>query len=155
MATIHSSTKHSGIPEASAKSFAKKKARPIVWWASIGTFFVLLQLYVYGAWLLSAETKRVYPGVTPVPEYMKFFVTAQEVIFPIALLLMLVFIVIKPWRREGRATVDGMIFLTFGTVLWQDPLISYFSPTYTYNAQFLNYGSWAGFIPGWQSANPN
>ena len=125
------------------------------WWAAVGAFFVALQAYIYISWYVSGDVHRIPTGVTPVPGYMKGFVLAQQIIFPVALVLMLYFIVIRPWRREGTATVDGLIFLAFGTVVWQDPLISYFSPTYTYNSAFWNLGSWAGHIPGWQSANPD
>ena len=84
-------------PETRATQRTVAKSRPIGWCASIGAFFLALNVYIYGSWILSGEAKRVYPGVTPVPDYMRFFITAQKILFPLALLLMLVFIVIKPW----------------------------------------------------------
>ena len=42
-----------------------------------------------------------------------------------------------------------MLIITAATLWYQDPLNNYFGFTTSYNANFLNWGNWIRFIPGW------
>ncbi|MBI3213426.1 MAG: spirocyclase AveC family protein [Mycobacterium sp.] len=54
---------------------------------------------------------------------------------------------IRPWRREGRLTLDGMIVIGSLLASGIDPLINYFHYTFAWNAHALNAGSWLAFFP--------
>ena len=70
--------------------------------------------------------------------------TADRGRLPIALWWFL----IRPWRRERRITLDGMLFVSCGLLWFQDPLLNYFSTWSTYNTWMWNMGSWVQDIPG-------
>ncbi len=125
---------------------------PILWWAAVGAVFVALAVYVQGGWLLF-DAHVVGTGVTPVPTYAKIAVRVNEVIFGLGILGCIWFALIRPKLRDGRIGFEGLLFLAFVTVWWQDPLYNYLTTGFTYNAYFLNLGGWAERIPGWGSPN--
>ena len=61
------------------------------------------------------------------------------------------YFLIRPWRRERRITLDGMLFVSCGLLFFQDPLLNYFNTWSTYNTWMWNRGSWVQDIPGWVS----
>ena len=50
--------------------------------------------------------------------------------------------IIRPWRRERRITLDGMLLVSMGLLFFQDPLLNYFNTWCTYNTWLFNRGSW-------------
>ncbi|MHB8692191.1 MAG: spirocyclase AveC family protein [Solirubrobacteraceae bacterium] len=134
---------------------ARRRARPIVAFAGCGIGFIALQAYVYAAWILDGNAHAVSTGSTPVPEFMKISITAQEIFFPLAALGLAYYAVARPLRRERRLSWDGMWFMAVITLVWQDPLYSYLNIAHTYNSYFINAGSWAPNIPGWLAPNAN
>jgi hypothetical protein len=74
----------------------------------------------------------------------------------VSLLLLVLFLyrlVLRPWRRDGEPSLDGILFLGFLSMYWQDPVFDYVQPWFTYNTALVNLGSWAPHIPGWLSPN--
>jgi hypothetical protein len=65
------------------------------------------------------------------------------------------FFMIRPWRRNGRITTDGLFCLAFLSAYWQDPILNYFQNWATYNTTFINFGSWTHQIPGWNAPLSN
>ena len=59
--------------------------------------------------------------------------------------------IIRPWLRERRITLDGMLMVSMGLFFFQDPLLNYFNTWCTYNTWLCNRGSWSSHIPGWVS----
>jgi hypothetical protein len=130
-------------------------ARPIVGFAVLGVGFLALQAYIYGAWILDGNAHSVSVGADAVPLFMKISIIAQEICFPLAALALAYYVVVRPLRRERRLSWDGMWFIAVFTLVWQDPLYSYLNIAHTYNAYFINAGSWAPNIPGWLPPNAN
>jgi hypothetical protein len=60
--------------------------------------------------------------------------------------------VIRPWRRDGGLTSDGMMVIAWAT-MWaiQDPWVSYSQSAITYNAAAINLGCPQCHVPGWLS----
>jgi hypothetical protein len=133
-------------------SIARRRTAPVVWWASVGALFLALFTLVWVSWLASGDVNPTPPGATAVPTWMGVAIRVQEVTTILALLAYLWTFVIRPWRRLGSPTSDGLIVLALLTLYWQDPLLNYRHIYVTYNAAFVNVGSWGGHIPGWQSA---
>jgi hypothetical protein len=68
----------------------------------------------------------------------------------------LYFWVVRPWRREGHLTTDGMLTLSAGMVFFWDMSMNYTSVSLLYNSHLVNRGAWAnGSWPGWISPNAN
>lgn len=129
------------------------RAKPIVWWAALGAGFVALQMYIHGAWILSDDFRHVGTGVTPVPDYMTISARVNEVVWFAFMLGVIYFFAIRPWRRDGRLSLDGLLVLAFYFTWWQDPLFNYVAHAWNYSSVSVNMGGWAGHIPGWSSPN--
>jgi hypothetical protein len=64
--------------------------------------------------------------------------------------------VIKPWRRDGRPSLDGLLVVSWMNLIFQDPMLNYTSTQYFINSHLVNFGSWTmGAMPGWTSPNGN
>ena len=102
-------------------------------------------------WITGPYFERVPPGPNDPPMYMKVPLIANAVVLWVGLPFAIWFFFIKPWRRERRITLDGMLFVSMGLMFFQDPLLNYFNTWCTYNTWAFNLGSWSSNIPGWVS----
>ena len=131
----------------------QRKVAPIRVWAWVGAGVLALQAYIYAAWIVSGNATPTPTGPTPVPGWMRIAAHTWEVVGITAFLAFLWFLVIRPWRRNGRLTLDGLFILAFLSLQWQDPVINYTQAWYSENSVFFNLGSWTSNIPGWSSPN--
>ncbi|OBH58879.1 DUF5135 domain-containing protein [Mycobacterium colombiense] len=125
--------------------------KPVQIWAAVGGALLVLQLYVWTRWITGPYFQRVPAGPTDPPMYMKAFLTMNSVVVCVGLPLALWWFIIRPWRRERRITLDGMLLVSMGLMFFQDPLLNYFNTWCTYNTWLFNRGSWSSNIPGWVS----
>ncbi len=127
---------------------------PVTLWAAIGATLVVLSIYLFGSWVFGPNFKSV-PILGPdVPPAWMFVVariieTSTIVLFAVAMYGY----VIKPWRRDGEISSDGLMVLALITLYWQNAAINWFAPTGLLSPVFTNFGSWYGNIPGWVSPN--
>jgi hypothetical protein len=119
--------------------------------AVAGGAILLLQLYVWIRWVTGPYFERVHAGPSDPPTYMKVLLSANAIVLWVALPFVLWWFVIRPWRRERRITLDGMLIGAMGLMFFQDPLLNYVNTWCTYNAWMFNLGSWSSNIPGWVS----
>src|SRR5262249_45292553 len=108
---------------------------------------IVVAIVVLTRWVTGPLFETVPPGPTPVPTYMKVAIIFFEVISIPAVLAVIYFFVIKPWRRDGKLSVDGAMVIAFSTLWFQDPLATYSGHWLTYNAWSLNFGSWVNSVP--------
>ena len=127
------------------------KGKPVQIWAAFGGAILLLQLYVWTKWVTGPYFEQVYAGPTPLPMYMKIPLIANGVVLWVGLPFAIYYFFIRPWRRERRITLDGMLLLSMGLMFFQDPFLNYFNTWCTYNTWLFNRGSWSSDIPGWVS----
>jgi hypothetical protein len=120
-------------------------------WAFFGGAVLLLQLYVWFRWITGPYFVRVLPGPDDPPLYMKAYLYANAIVLAVGLPFALWFFLVKPWLRERRITLDGMLVGSMGLMFFQDPLLNYFNTWCVYNAWAFNLGSWTSHIPGWVS----
>lgn len=132
-----------------------RRAKPVKWWAAAGACFVVLQAYVFSAWIVSGKATPTPQGPTPVPGWMKVVAWVCQILGPIAAAGFCYWFLIRPWRRERRISVDGMFLIAIASMYWQDPLLNYTQNWATINTYYLNWGSWTTNIPGWLSPNGN
>jgi hypothetical protein len=118
-------------------------------WAVIGAAFLILQIYIYARWITGPYFKSVPSGPTEVPMFMQVMVWIWIPGGIVAMLGVLYWFVVRPWRRDGKPSTDGLLALGWISVLWQDPLVSYFVPQFTWSAIVPNMGSWTADVPGW------
>jgi len=121
---------------------------PAKWWAMLGAAILAFQAFVLVRWLTGPYFKHVAPGPTPLPGWMKVALTCCQIVLPLAGLVVLYWFVIRPWRRERRIGLDGLMAIAFLTLSFHDPLSAYIGHWYTYNAWQVNMGSWVNSLPG-------
>ncbi|HVW31695.1 MAG TPA: spirocyclase AveC family protein [Acidimicrobiia bacterium] len=128
-----------------------RRSGPVVVWATVGAAFLALQVWVYGSWLASGDLKAVSPGPTPIPGWMHVTIRLFEAGSVAAGVAFLWFFLVRPWRKAGHITLDGMFCLAYLTLFWMDPMMNLFNTWFTYNAGFIAVASWAPHIPWWFS----
>ena len=129
--------------------------RPVCGWALVGAGCLIMILGVWRRWLLSDEAHPTPVGSTPVPSYTTIATVAWQVLAPILLAACAFAFVVRPWRRERRMTLDGLLFFCFLLLYWWDPLCNYTQVWQTMSSTFVNLGSWTTAVPGAVSPKAN
>ncbi|MGO9152882.1 spirocyclase AveC family protein [Mycobacterium sp.] len=126
-------------------------AKPVRIWAIAGAAILAFQLYVWIRWITGPYFKRVPAGPSDPPTLMKVILLTWTAVIALGLPVGLYYFIVRPWRRERRITLDGMLLVACGLLFFQDPLLNYFNTWSTYNSWMFNRGSWLQHIPGWVS----
>lgn len=130
--------------------------RPIVGWAAVGAAMFAFEIYVLARWVAGSSFAPTSPGADAIGARTRAFFIALQIVVPLAAVVALWFWVIKPWRREGRLTTDGMLTLAGAMLFFWDMSLNYTATGLFYNSNFLNFGAWAnGAWPSWMSPNGN
>lgn len=129
----------------------QSRVKPVQIWAAIGGGLLVLQLYVWTRWITGPYFQRVPSGPSDPPMYMKVPLMVNAIVLWVALPFALWWFIVRPWLRERRITLDGMLLVSMGLMFFQDPLLNYFNTWCTYNTWLFNRGSWSPYIPGWVS----
>ena len=139
-----------GVAQAGARPTVAPDRRvvPVKWWAALGAVMLAFQAFVLIRWMTGPYFTRVDPGPTPLPGWMKLALTALQIVLPLAGLAVLYWLVVRPWRRERRVGLDGLMAIAFLLLAFHDPLSAYIGHWYTYNAWQVNMGSWLNSLPG-------
>src|SRR3954452_23171899 len=127
------------------------KRGPVRIWALIGGVILAFQIYVWVSWMVGPNFARVPTGPSDPPTLMKVVLLTWTMVIVVGLPISLWWFIVRPWRRERRITLDGMLLVSCGLMFFQDPLLNYFNTWSTYNTWMFNRGSWVQDIPGWKS----
>lgn len=130
---------------------AFRRVMAVKWWAALGGAVLLAELAILVDWVTGPYFHHVSSGPDAVPGWMKVGLVAWQVILPLAGLAAIGWFVVRPWRRERRLGVDGLLVCAFSTLWFNDPLSAYGGEWFTYNAWMVNMGSWVHSVPGWLS----
>lgn len=129
----------------------RQASKAVYLWAGLGALILALQVYVWIRWITGPYFERVPTGPSDPPLLMKTILsiwTAGVLIgFPFALYWW----IIRPWWRERRITLDGILLVSMGLMFFQDPFLNYLNTWCTYNTWMFNRGSWSPYVPGWVS----
>ena len=141
------------IAEPSVSGLEPLEARapkPITYWAWLGAAFAALNVWIYVRWLMAGDLWSTPTGIDDVP--LKSIIAARTTeVLSVTLAIAAVIVVVRQCRRERRLTFDAIFLIAWMLASWQDPLVNYLRPQFFYNAEFVNVGSWAPYIPGWAS----
>jgi hypothetical protein len=129
----------------------RRTLRPVKLWAFIGAVFLALTAYSWIDWAASGDIRATPRGPTAVPTWQVVSARLWEVLLVLGSLALVYFLIVKPWRRDRRLGVDGLLLISF-VALWafQDPFINYVVPYFTYNSELWNLGCPQCHVPGWQ-----
>ena len=137
-------------PTAVAAPTAAREYRstaPVYWWAVIGVIFLTVGTWALVGWIVSGDAHRTPVGPTPVPGWMTVAARIVEVLCVSGAAAAIYGFVLRPKRRFGRVGLDGYLCLAFLSTFWMDSFHNLFQPTATFNATFVNLGSWLGHVP--------
>lgn len=141
-------------PAAPALPVEPRRPRLVLWWAAVGAVLLAFELYVLARWVTGPNFRATRPGPDPLSSGTQTFFTVIQIALPLLTLACLWAWVVRPWRREGRLTTDGMLALSCGMVFFWDMCMNYTSVSLLYNSHLINLGAWAtGSWPGWTSPN--
>jgi hypothetical protein len=129
----------------------QSRIKPVLPWAVLGAAILALTLYVWIRWVTGPYFEPVPSGPDEPPLHMKIPLTINMAIMWIGLPIALWLFIIRPWIRERRITLDGILFVSMGLMFFQDPFLNYFNTWCTYNAWLPNMGAWTPHVPGWVS----
>jgi Spirocyclase AveC-like len=132
-----------------------RKTGAVKVWAAVGAAFLSLEVYVITRWVLSDDFGTIPAGPTPMSGWDRAWSIFWQVGGVALLVGFIGWFVIRPWRREGRLSLDGLLVLCFSLIVWQDPWCNYIKDWGTYNTHLIQFGSWTKQIPGWMSPNGN
>ena len=121
---------------------------PVKFWAVLGVLCLGVFAYTWTVWFADGKATPTPTGPTEVPWWTYASIRTWEVVGMGAMVVAIYFFLVKPWRRDGRISSDGILLLAFVTLYFQDPLLNYFVPVFSYNsAVVINLGNWDG-VPG-------
>ena len=80
-------------------------------WAAFGGALMVLQIYVWVRWITGPYFERVPAGPSDPPIYMKAVLIGNSVLMCIGLPLAIWWFLVRPWVRERRITLDGMLLV--------------------------------------------
>lgn len=129
----------------------RQPSKAVYVWAVIGSLLLALQVYVWIRWITGPYFERVPTGASDPPMLMKTILTIWTVALIIGLPVAVYWWIIRPWRRERRITLDGILLVSMGLMFFQDPFLNYLNTWCTYNTWMFNRGSWTPYVPGWVS----
>lgn len=129
---------------------------PVVRWAWVGAAILAFIVYVFATWFITGKAVPTDPGPDPLPEIQRLFIFWVQIVAMTIGAIVAWYFVVVPWRREGKMSTTGMLYIAWLTLFFQDPMMSYTSHSLLYNSHMVNLGTWTmGSTPGWTSPNGN
>jgi hypothetical protein len=125
--------------------------KAVQWWAYIGAAFVIFWAYVLIRWVTGPYFHHVSSGPDSPPLYMKIAMDTWQIASVPIVGFLFWRLLIRPWRRDGVVSFDGLVIPAALVMALQDPLSDYTGQVYNYNAYLVNMGSYVNDIPGWRS----
>jgi Spirocyclase AveC-like len=125
----------------------QKKTEPVVYWAILGGLILAFMVYVMIRWITGPYFQRV-PGGPTQPSGAQHAALLVIQIGGTALAIgCLYWFLVRPWRRNGRPTTEGLLAVCYGTLYFQDPVSVAGGYWFTYNSTMWNRGSWVKYLP--------
>lgn len=127
---------------------AQRTVAPVKIWAGVGVFFVSMTLYAVVKWVTGPNFARVTTGPDQPPGWMKAVLTGSQIVIPIAAVAVILWFLVRPWRRNGVVSFDGLLCIgVLAASVW-DPASAYFRTWFAYNSYMVNMGSPLTELPG-------
>lgn len=125
------------------------RSRPVLFWAALGVGQLALAAYCIVKWGTSGQMRATPPGPDEMAAWKTAVMWALQTLGPVAAVVIVYLTVVRPWRRDGRPSSDGMLVIAyFAIAIPHDILLDLVSPSFSYNAHYINAGSWLGQVPG-------
>ncbi|MCX2934290.1 spirocyclase AveC family protein [Mycobacterium sp. CVI_P3] len=128
-----------------------KATLPVQVWATIGGLVLAFIVVIWTKWVMGPYFTPVPSGPSRQPTWMTNLQFVWQIAFTGIALWFLYWFLVRPWRRDGRPSTDGLLCVAIALLFFQDPLSSFTGHWFTYNMNLFQYGSWVNEIPGWMA----
>jgi len=145
-ATPSPSAAHIVAPRTEA-SVDARRIEPVVWWAILGGLILAGVAYIMIRWITGPYFEPVDPGPTEVAKPQEIALLVIQIGGTALAIWCLWHFLVKPWRRDGKPTSEGLLAVAYGTLYVQDPVSLAGGYWFTYNATMFDMGSWAPYLP--------
>jgi hypothetical protein len=151
-------------PETHARSAGERsdgervdRSGTISLWALLGLVAVVITAQTWGRWIFSSHEFAAAPILGPDHISNTKLVTLRvvEVLSAFVFVALLWITVVRPWRRNGRVGLDGMLFVACFIGSITDGVLNIFHYLFAWNAHSVNLGSWSSFLPLRSGAAPS
>lgn len=123
-------------------------------WLANGVFWFCLAMYCWGSWILGPDFVPNTIGRDEAPDNYVLMIRIFECVASFLGLIIIWHFVLRPVLRDGKFSFDGLFFLGALMMYLQEPWLNYNGQQFMYNTVFINFGSWCGYVPGWNSPYP-
>ena len=126
---------------------------PVAYWAAaIGALLLAFEIYLLVKWVSGPNFARIPYGPSEPPQWMKLSIDICQPFSIVATIYGMWLYIGRPWVRDKRVTVWGLLLISLVLTSVYDPFSNYYHNWIGYNSYFLSYGSpLPGGLPGWQS----
>lgn len=118
-------------------------------WAAFGVLWVIVAAQALVRWILSDQQSQPAPVLGPdvFPAWREVSLRVLEGVSVLVLAAFVWFCIVKPWRRTGRLSLEGMFVIggVFGSVA--DACLNLYTYLFAWNAHSVNRGVWTAFMP--------
>jgi hypothetical protein len=118
-------------------------------WAAAGLLWAVISVVALGRWMASPTEFAAAPILGPdtYPLWREVSLRILEALSMGVLLGFVWFCVIRPWRRDGRLSLEGKFVIggCFGAVA--DAFLNSYAYLFAWNAHSVNRGVWTSFLP--------
>jgi hypothetical protein len=122
-------------------------------WIFNGACWFVFCITVWGLWITGPDFRPNHIGVDQASWGYVIFIRIMDVISILLAVAQVWYFIIRPKRRTGRLSFDGIFFLACWMLYMQEPWIDYNSDQFLYTTVDFNMGSWCRYVPGWNSPN--
>jgi uncharacterized membrane protein YhaH (DUF805 family) len=123
------------------------KTQPVVYWAVAGGLMLAFIAYVLIRWITGPYFKSVPGGPTTVPSGQHAALLVIQIGGTAIAVACIYWFLIRPWRRNGQPTSEGLLAVCYGLLYIQDPVSIGGGYWFTYNSTMWNRGSWVPYLP--------
>lgn len=143
-------------PAVTVNTASTRPVRPVLWFAVVGSLLAAFELLVLVRWAIGPHFKATPTGSDHISSEYHAFLIALQVVVTALIVPCAWYLVIRPWRREGHLTTEGMFAISAALLFFWDMSMNFTSVTLFYNSNLVNFGAWAnGSWPGWTSPGAN
>ena len=130
---------------------APEPSAPVKVWALIGLVSTAVVLSTWARWVSSSRFRSIERGPDVLPAAHALAMQILQWGLFIAAVGLIWWCLVRPILKTHALTFDGKLVIAGVLAICYEPLASIFTFSHSYNAELFNRGSWAGFIPLWQT----
>ena len=112
----------------------QRRSVPVKLWAAVGAAFLIFEVYLFTAWVVSGDAKPAPLGPDHPSSGYRMFVHIWEISNVVIALAVLYHFIVKPWRRERTVTLEGLLSLVFLLITTSIGLLRIFDLVYNITA---------------------